>query len=99
MAKLIKKIGLSPLLELPETLQKKINSMEQLDIDSKYVLATLYYLDSIGKLSSIKQRLPRYTSLSWEEIYRSLKLLAHLNIIEYREGRVFLRVKPIKYKR
>ena len=98
MGKLIKKIGLSPLLELPDSIWQQLNKMEQLDTDIKYVLATLYYLDSRGKLSSLRSRLPRYTFLEWDVIERALKLLAQLNIIEYRDGRVLLRIKPIKYK-
>ncbi|WP_461833914.1 hypothetical protein [Desulfothermus sp.] len=98
MGKLIKKIGLTPLLELPDSIWKQINKIEELDTEIKYVLATLYYLDSRGKLSSLRERLPRYTLLEWDVIERALKLLAQFNIIEYRDGRVSLRIKPIKYK-
>jgi predicted phosphatase len=98
MNSLIEKIGLKPLLNLPDSIWKKINSISQLDLNAKYVLATLYYLDSKDKMSSLKTRLPHYTYLSWKDCERALKLLAHLDIIEYREGRVFLRIKPLKYK-
>jgi len=98
MGKLIRKIGLTPLLELPDSIWHQLNKMEELDTNIKYVLATLYYLDSKDKLSSLRKRLPRYTFLEWDIIERALKLLAQLNIIEYRDGRVTLRIKPIKYR-
>lgn len=98
MGKLIRKIGLTPLLELPDSIWQQLNKMEELDTNIKFVLATLYYLDSRGKLSSLRERLPRYTFLEWDLIERALKLLAQLNIIEYRDGRVTLRIKPIKYR-
>ncbi|GAB6162432.1 hypothetical protein JCM12298_15910 [Desulfothermus naphthae] len=98
MGKLIRKIGLTPLLQLPDSIWQQLNKMEELDTNIKYVLATLYYLDSKDKLSSLRERLPRYTFLEWDIIERALKLLAQLNIIEYRDGRVTLRIKPIKYR-
>ncbi len=94
---LIKKIGINPLIYLPRSIIQSLNS-SCLDLNAKYVLATLYYLDSINRMSCLCTRLPRYTYLTWEECEEALQLLAHLNIIEYREGRVWLRIKPIKYK-
>ncbi len=99
MSKLIKKIGVKPLIELPHSIIEKVKDFSGLDTNVTYVLATLYYLDSIGKLSSIKKRLPYYTSLEWEECERALNILAHLKVIEYSEGQVILRIRPIKYKR
>lgn len=98
MASLIKKIGLNPLIKIPKSIINKLNNMENLDLNTKYVLATLYYFDSINNLSMIRYRLPRYTQLSWDECQRCLNILAQLKIIDYRDGQVFLRVKPISYK-
>lgn len=98
MSHLIKKIGLNPLIKIPKSILRRLNELNELDINTKYVLATLYYFDSINNLSRIKERLPRYTHLSWDECQRALNILAQLRIIDYREGRVFLRVKPIRYK-
>jgi len=95
---LLKKIGLNPLINIPRGIIERLNNIEWVDLNTKYVLATLYYLDSIDNLTMIRERLPRYTQLSWDECHRALNILAQLKIIDYREGQVFLRVKPIKYK-
>jgi len=99
MKRLLEKIGITPLLRLPQSIRREVFSHKGLDLNSKFVLATLYYLDSRGMLHPLKKHLPRYTQLRWDECERCLHILAHLNFIEYREGRVCLRIKPISYKR
>jgi DNA-binding IclR family transcriptional regulator len=69
-----------------------------LQMNEKFVLATLYYLDSQDRLDLFQQELPVQTGLSWQECHECLQKLARFELIEYIQKRVRLKVKPLTYE-
>ncbi|MFA6811234.1 MAG: hypothetical protein WCR47_09300 [Desulfoplanes sp.] len=92
-----KEAGLKRLLELPEEFRKAILGNPDLSRDEKIVLATLFYLDSKGKLSTYKDALPRMTELTSDACSVILKSLARRGVIAYTSSLLRLRVKPLNY--
>jgi hypothetical protein len=94
---LLEKLGLEPLVRLPEQLRRDIFARSGLDLDQKLVLAGLYYLDSVGRLDAHEYELPDVTSLDAARCRECLAALAEHGLITYTEARVRLRVKPLTY--
>lgn len=96
---LIEKEGLKLLLHLPEGLRKALFTRTDLDKNTKFVLATLYYLDSKNDLPSYQEELPKQTGLEWKACQESLSKLARMNLIEYIRTGVRLKIKPLTYNK
>lgn len=89
--------GLKRLLELPEGFRKAVLGNPDLSRDEKIVLATLFYLDSKGKLATYKDALPRMSELTPQACSACLKSLARRGLIAYTSSLLRLRIKPLNY--
>ena len=58
---------LQRLLKLPESFRSKIFGTNNLTTDEKFILANLYYLDSVGNLREFKTLLPALTGYSQQK--------------------------------
>ncbi len=95
----IESIGYSLLLYLPEHLRRLLFVELDLKRNEKFVLATLYYLDSKGRLDEFQQELPVQTGLTREECQDCLQRLARLRLIEYTQKSLRLKIKPLTYNK
>lgn len=93
----IESIGYKLLLNLPEHMRRLLFVELGLETNEKFVLASLYYLDSKGKLDEFQYELPVETGLSWPECQACLERLARLKLIEYTQKHLRLKVKPLTY--
>ncbi|MBT8763478.1 hypothetical protein KFV02_05980 [Desulfohalobiaceae bacterium Ax17] len=89
---------LKKLLNLPESFRSKIFGTNKLTTDEKFILANLYYLDSVGNLLEFKTLLPPLTGYSQQKCELILTELNKKNFIYMRKNQVSLRIKPLTYE-
>lgn len=85
-------------LNLPKDLKERILGDERLDSNQKFLLLSLYYLDSRSILDGYKTYLPRFLGIEWDAVEEKLKTLEELDYIKIRGEQLILRVKPIHYE-
>ncbi len=84
-------------LNLPPGLKERILGDERLNSNQKFILLSLYYLDSRSILDGFKTYLPRFLGLEWPVVEEELQGLEDLDYIEVVGERLILKVKPIFY--
>ncbi len=89
---------LKRLLNLPENFRAKIFGTNNLNTEEKFILANLYYLDSIGNIGKAKELLPSLTGYSSQECDLILDELSKKKLIDKRRDNICLRIKPLTYK-
>ena len=89
---------LKRLLNLPENLRASIFGTNSLNTEEKFILANLYYLDSIGNIGKAKELLPSLTGYSSQKCDLILDELSKKKLIDKRRDNICLRIKPLTYK-
>jgi len=86
-----------PELRLPQNLKDHILTDQRITLHHKFVLFTLYYLDSKGKLGEYGNYIPDFLNLEQEDFKKSIDELARHNYLRIENKSVFLNVRPLKY--
>ena len=86
-----------PALHLPEDLKDRILRDQRLNQHQKFVLFTLYYLDSKGKLDEYASYIPRFLNLQEEDFKKNIYELARFNYLRLDQKSLSLSVRPLRY--
>ena len=89
--------GIKPALRLPEDLKDRILTDQRLTLHHKFVLFTLYYLDSKGKLDEYGSYVPHFLNLRQEDFKQSINELARHNYLRLENESLSLNVRPLRY--
>jgi hypothetical protein len=89
--------GVKPTLHLPKNLKDRILTDQRLTLHHKFVLFTLYYLDSKGKLGEFGRYIPHFLNLNEKDFKKSMDELARHNYLRLENESVFLNVRPLRY--
>jgi len=90
---------LARLLRLPEDLRRQLFDSNRLSRDEKFVLANLYLLDAYGKLSRLKDLLPKMTDMPLNKIKKDLFVLEKKQLIGWNKGTIYLKIRPMDYRK
>lgn len=83
---------------LPTSLKNRILTDQRLSLPQKFVLFTLYYLDSIGKLAHYQTYVPRFLNLGEEDFQKNLAALASHNYLRLENRTLRLSIRPLHYR-
>ncbi len=89
--------GVKTTLNLPKNLKDRILTDRRLTLHHKFVLFTLYYLDSKGKLAEYGSYIPHFLNLDEKDFNRSMDELARHNYLRLENKLVSLNVRPLRY--
>jgi hypothetical protein len=84
-------------LSLPNSLKNRILTDHRLSLHQKFVLFTLYYLDSIGKLAHYRTYVPKFLNLGEEDFQKNLAALATHNYLRVDNETLRLNIRPLHY--
>ena len=90
-------ISVKSALCLPNSLKNRILTDHRLSLHQKFVLFTLYYLDSIGKLGHYRTYVPRFLNLGEEDFRKNLAALATHNYLRLDNQNLRLSIRPLHY--
>jgi hypothetical protein len=90
--------SLNSALSLPNSLKNRILTDHRLSLHQKFVLFTLYYLDSIGKLGHYRTYVPKFLNLGEEDFQRNLAVLASHNYLRVDNETLRLNIRPLHYR-
>jgi len=82
---------------LPNSLKNRILTDHRLSLHQKFVLFTLYYLDSIGKLGHYRTYVPKFLNLPEEDFQKNLAALATHNYLRLDNQNIKLSIRPLYY--
>jgi hypothetical protein len=85
-------------LSLPNSLKNRILTDHRLSLHQKFVLFTLYYLDSIGKLAHYQTYVPKFLNLAEEDFQKNLTALASHNYLRVDNETLRLNIRPLHYR-
>ncbi len=85
-------------LSLPNSLKNRILTDHRLSLHQKFVLFTLYYLDSIGKLAHYRTYVPKFLNLGEEDFQKNLAALASHNYLRVDNQTLRLNIRPLHYR-
>ena len=88
---------IKPALHLPAHLKDRILSDPRLNLHHRFVLFTLYYLDSKGKLDQYGSYVPHFLNLQEADFRESIKELAHYNYLRLDDKSLSLNIRPLRY--
>ena len=91
------KFTVKPGLHLPKHLKDKILTDQRLSLHHKFVLFTLYYLDSKGKLDEYVSYVPHFLNLEKEDFNNSIDELASHNYLRLGNKSLSLNIRPLRY--
>ena len=86
-----------PALHLPKDLKDHILTDRRLAQHHKFMLFTLYYLDSKGKLDQYRSYIPRFLNLDEEDFKKSISELARHKYLRLESESVSLNIRPLRY--
>ena len=89
--------GVKSTLHLPKNLKDRILTDQRLTLHHKFVLFTLYYLDSTGKLDEYGSYVPHFLNLEKEDFKKSIAELARHNYLRLDNESLSLNVRPLRY--
>ena len=89
--------GIKPALRLPKDLKDHILTDQRLTLHHKFVLFTLYYLDSTGKLDEYGSYVPHFLNLEKEDFKKSIDELARHNYLRLDNESLSLNIRPLRY--
>jgi len=84
-------------LHLPKDLKDRILTDQRLAQHHKFMLFTLYYLDSMGKLDQYGSYVPRFLNLAEEDFKKSMSELARHKYLRLESESVSLNIRPLRY--
>lgn len=90
-------LDIKPALHLPEDLKDRILTDQRLNQHQKFVLFTLYYLDSKGKLGEYGSYVPHFLNLEEEDFNRSIDELVRHNYLRFDNESLSLSIRPLRY--
>lgn len=90
-------LNIKPALHLPKDLKDRILTDQRLNLHHKFVLFTLYYLDSKGKLDEYVSYVPHFLNLEEEDFNNSIDELARHNYLRLQNESLSLNVRPLRY--
>lgn len=90
--------SLNSSLSLPNSLKNRILTDHRLSLHQKFVLFTLYYLDSIGKLAHYRTYVPKFLNLGEEDFQKNLAALASHNYLRVDNENLRLNIRPLHYR-
>ncbi len=88
---------IKPALHLPKDLKDRILTDQRLSQHQKFVLFTLYYLDSKGKLDEYGSYVPNFLNLEKEDFKKSIDELARHNYLRLEKKSLSLSIRPLRY--
>ena len=88
---------IKPALHLPEDLKDYILTDRRLNLHHKFVLFTLYYLDSKGKLDEYGRYVPHFLNLAEEDFNKSIDELARHKYLRLENESLSLSIRPLRY--
>ncbi len=88
---------IKPALHLPKDLKDRILTDQRLSQHQKFVLFTLYYLDSKGKLDEYGSYVPNFLNLEKEDFKKSIDELARHNYLRLENKSLSLSIRPLRY--
>ena len=90
-------LDIKPALHLPKDLKDRILTDQRLTQHHKFVLFTLYYLDSRGKLDQYGSYVPHFLNLEEEDFKKSIFELARHKYLRLDNKSVSLNIRPLRY--
>lgn len=88
---------IKPALHLPKDLKDRILTDQRLSQHQKFVLFTLYYLDSKGKLDEYGSYVPNFLNLEKEDFKKSIDELVRHNYLRLENKSLSLSIRPLRY--
>jgi hypothetical protein len=88
---------IKPALRLPKDLKDRILTDHRLSLHQKFVLFTLYYLDSKGRLDQYGSYVPHFLNLKEEDFKRNIDELARHNYLRLDQKSLSLNIRPLRY--
>lgn len=85
-------------LRLPRDLKNRILADQRLTLHQKFVLFTLYYLDSKGRLEEYQSYVPQFLNLAEKDFRDDLNELARHNYLRMDRNTLSLAVRPLRYQ-
>ncbi|MBW1981861.1 MAG: hypothetical protein JRJ12_11630 [Deltaproteobacteria bacterium] len=92
-----KPVNFKPSLRLPRDLKNRILTDQRLSLHQKFVLFTLYYLDSKGKLAQYRSYVPRFLNLCEDDFQENIDELVRYNYLSMDQENLSLNIRPIRY--
>ena len=89
---------IKPALHLPKDLKDHILTDQRLAQHHKFMLFTLYYLDSKGKLDQYGSYIPLFLNLDEEDFKKSMSELVRHKYLRLDSESVSLNIRPLRYK-
>jgi hypothetical protein len=90
-------IDIKPALHLPKNLKDHILTDQRLSQHQKFVLFTLYYLDSKGKLNEYGTYVPHFLNLKEEDFQRNIDDLVRHKYLRLDNNSLSLNIRPLRY--
>ena len=90
-------ISTKPTLNLPRDLKNRILTDQRLSLHQKFVLFTLYYLDSKGKLDQYRSYVPQFLNLQEDDFQADINELARYGYLSLDNETLSLSIRPIRY--
>ncbi len=88
---------IKPALHLPKDLKDRILTDQRLSLHQKFVLFTLYYLDSKGKLDEYGSYVPHFLNLGEEDFQKNIDELIRHNYLRLDNEALSLNIRPLRY--
>lgn len=90
-------IDIKPALHLPKNLKDHILTDQRLSQHQKFVLFTLYYLDSKGKLNEYGTYVPHFLNLKEEDFQQNITDLVRHKYLRLDNNCLSLNIRPLRY--
>jgi hypothetical protein len=90
-------LDIKPALHLPKDLKDRILTDQRLSLHQKFVLFTLYYLDSKGKLDEYGSYVPHFLNLREEDFKKNIDNLVRHNYLRFDNESLSLNIRPLRY--
>ena len=91
-------IDIKPALHLPKDLKDHILTDQRLSQHQKFVLFTLYYLDSKGKLNEYGTYVPHFLNLKEEDFQKNISDLVRHKYLRVDNNSLSLNIRPLRYR-
>jgi hypothetical protein len=78
-------------------LKNRILTDQRLSLHQKFVLFTLYYLDSKGKLAQYRSYVPQFLNLREEDFQKNINELVRHNYLRLDNETIVLNIRPLRY--